>query len=61
MDRFDCQFLMGLATFIHLKTFVLGAGVAAVNSSTLRGVMAAAALLGPAEKEELVAALLGRA
>lgn len=22
MDRFDCQFLMALATFVHIKTFV---------------------------------------
>jgi|AntAceMinimDraft_5_1070358.scaffolds.fasta_scaffold134603_2 hypothetical protein len=58
MDRLDCQFLMALATFIHLKTFVLTVSPALAASPALEAAFAAAARLQPTEKDALVRALL---
>jgi phosphatidate cytidylyltransferase len=56
MDRFDCQFLMALATFVHLTTFVLKDPV----HEDVSKLVAAAQQLSPAARETLRAALTRR-
>ena len=62
MDRLDCQFLMAFATFIHLKTFVLGpADLSLLGSSpAFDAALNAAARLQPTEKEAFISALLSK-
>ena len=48
MDRLDCQFLMALATFVHLRTFVL------VNEDmNFTKVLRSAIALSPEGREKL--------
>jgi len=54
MDRLDCQFLMALATFIHLKTFVLGMSGPSNPSPALAATLSAVARLSPSEKDAVV-------
>jgi len=54
MDRLDCQFLMALATFIHLKTFVLGVSGPINSSPALNAALSAAVRLSPSEKDALI-------
>lgn len=55
MDRLDCQFLMALATFVHLKTFVLSAQPEEAVAHALRAVDS----LSPNDRAELMTALTG--
>lgn len=51
VDRLDCQFLMALATFVHLKTYVL------IPSSPFERAMGAVASLSPDDRALLLQAL----
>lgn len=50
VDRFDCQFIMGMFSYIYYTTFV-----ALPDTADYRGVVTAAYSLGAADKKQLVA------
>merc|ERR1712190_314858 len=47
MDRFDCQFVMPLCTYVHHRTFCF-------LPITVESVLASASLLGAKEQQELL-------
>jgi phosphatidate cytidylyltransferase len=65
VDRLDCQFLMALATFVHLKTFVLvhadvyaqASASPSSGSPALDAALRLAAALGPDDRAALLHAL----
>ena len=56
MDRFDCQFLMALATFVHLQTFVINHGTTSEASEVAR-LLSAAGQLSAEARSALASAL----